>query len=106
VSNVGFTPLFCFDPSQVRAYFYRLLKKIKKLLKPLGFTFDNRDRIDCLIVLLSFWEAKTQTDFDEISNPFDFANAVKERIIKYDFSVVSSVELSLLYVKTKRNTED
>jgi hypothetical protein len=67
---------------QVRAYFYRLLKKIKNLLEPIAFTFDNRDRIDCLIVLLSFWETKTHTNFDEISNPLDFANAVKERIIK------------------------
>jgi hypothetical protein len=75
---------------QVRAYFYRLLKKIKNLLEPIAFTFDNRDRIDCLIVLLSFWETKTHTNFDEISNPLDFANAVKERIIKYAsaFSVI------------------
>jgi hypothetical protein len=59
------------------------LKKIKKLLKPLSFTFDTRDRIDSLIVLFSFWETKTQTNYDENVQPLDFANAMKERIIKY-----------------------
>jgi hypothetical protein len=70
---------------QVRTYFYRLLKKVTKLLEPLHFTFDSRDRMDTLIALVCYWEAKRDLNMPEVPNPSaaaSLARAVRDRIIK------------------------
>eukprot|EP00029_Vermamoeba_vermiformis_P007129 TRINITY_DN2993_c0_g1_i1.p1 TRINITY_DN2993_c0_g1~~TRINITY_DN2993_c0_g1_i1.p1 ORF type:complete len:575 (+),score=95.42 TRINITY_DN2993_c0_g1_i1:76-1800(+) len=70
---------------QVRTYFYRLLKKVTKLLEPLHFTFDSRDRMDTLIALVCYWEAKRDLNIPEAPNPSataSLARAVRDRIVK------------------------
>lgn len=44
------------------------------------FNFDNRDRINTLIALLAYWEAKCETQYEE--STIEFAEAIKERILR------------------------
>lgn len=50
-----------------------------------NFSLDNRDRINTLVALVAFWEAKCETDFEE--NSREFAEAIKERIINQSKAV-------------------
>lgn len=65
---------------QVRTYYYRVLRKISRLLQAVHFNFDNRDRINTLIALLAFWEAKCETQYEEAT--IEFADAIKGRILR------------------------
>jgi len=65
---------------QVRTYYYRVLRKISRLLQAVHFNFDNRDRINTLIALLSYWEAKCETQHEE--STIEFAEAIKDRIMR------------------------
>lgn len=66
---------------QVRTYYYRVLRKVGRLLAQANYTFDNRDRVATLLSMLSYWEAKCETTYDE--NSIEFAEAIKERIGRY-----------------------
>ena len=56
------------------------MRKISRLLQAVHFNFDNRDRINTLIALLSFWEAKCETQYEE--STIEFAEAIKDRILR------------------------
>lgn len=61
------------------------MRKISRLLLSVDFVLDNRDRINTLVALVGFWEAKCETDFEE--NSREFAEAIKERIVKQSKAV-------------------
>jgi len=43
---------------QVRHFYYRVLKKINKLLKPIGFPIDKSSPLEVLNAILSYWDTK------------------------------------------------
>jgi hypothetical protein len=43
---------------QVRHFYYRLLKKINKLLKPVGCAIDKSSPVEVLNAILSYWDTK------------------------------------------------
>lgn len=57
-----------------------MLRKISRLLQAVHFNFDNRDRINTLIALLAYWEAKCETQYEE--STIEFAEAIKDRILR------------------------
>jgi len=73
---------------QVRSYYYRLIRKLEKLLNRISFTFDKKDRTDTWIALLCYWELRKDNNFEE-SSP-DFAKEFKERIVKQREALIST----------------
>jgi predicted alpha-1,6-mannanase (GH76 family) len=51
------------------------------MLSSVDFAFDNRDRIQTLMAMTSYWEAKCETKHEETTK--EFSDAVKERILRY-----------------------
>lgn len=65
---------------QVRTYYYRVLRKVGRMLQSVQYVLDNRDKMSTLIALLGYWETKCETDFEE--NSKEFAESIKNSIIR------------------------
>lgn len=63
---------------QVRYFYYRLLKKIDKLLAPQ--VLDRKDHILISNALLSFWEINKDTKLESNKDTAQLAQALKERM--------------------------
>jgi len=63
----------------VRHFYYRIIKKINKILKP--NKIDNKDQREVIIALLCFWEVKRGvTEKEEYTK--EFANCLRDMISK------------------------
>jgi len=64
---------------QVRHFYYRVIKKINKILKP--SKIDNKDQKEVITALLCFWEVKRGvTEKEDYTK--EFANSLRELIAK------------------------
>lgn len=74
---------------QVRTYYYRVLRKVSKILSTVHYNLDNRDRVATLVAMLAYWSTRQETTLDETSA--EFAQFCKDRLMTQK---VAAVEVS------------